>query len=156
MKTLVVYYSRTGHNRQMAQELAPALSADIEEIIELKPKGFIMSGWQSMRKVKGEIGRVAKNPANYDLVILTAPLWFGGISPALRTYVEQYLQKIRTFACLSVSGSGIKNDHYIDQLEKQYSLKIRPRLLLTDRELQNNSYKGKLTVFTQQIKDGKS
>ncbi|MEI6498846.1 MAG: flavodoxin domain-containing protein [bacterium] len=152
MKILVVYYSRTGHNRQLAKELAAEVAADIEEIIESKPKGFIMSGWQSMTKAKGEIGKVAMNPGDYDRVILVAPIWFGGISPALRTYIEEYLTKIKTFACLSVSGNGNKNESYIDQLEKEYSLNIRPRLLLSDAELAKNAYSQKLEAFARLLK----
>ena len=152
MKILVTYYSRTGHNKQVAKELAEKISADVDEIIELKPRGFVMSGWQSMRKAKTDIGEISKDPADYDLVILAAPLWFGGISPALRTYIEKYLQRIKTFACLSVSGNGIKNEPYIDELERQYSLKIQPRLLLTDGELLGNTYLEKLNDFVSLLK----
>ncbi|MEI6144733.1 MAG: NAD(P)H-dependent oxidoreductase [Candidatus Berkelbacteria bacterium] len=152
MKTLIVYYSRTGHNKQVAKELAEMISADVEEIVELKPKGFVMSGWQSMTKAKGEIGDVAHDPADYDLVVLVAPLWFGGISPALRTYIEKYLKKIKSIACLSVSGNGMKNEPYINKLEQEYSLSIQPRLMLTDSELQKGIYSERLKSFALALK----
>ena len=34
-RTLVVYYSRDGHTRKMAREIAAACGADVEEIVDL-------------------------------------------------------------------------------------------------------------------------
>ncbi|MFA5869173.1 MAG: hypothetical protein WC941_05670 [Candidatus Bathyarchaeia archaeon] len=48
MKTLIVYYSRDGSTRKVAEELKAQLGADIEEITEPKgrggPLGWIRSG----------------------------------------------------------------------------------------------------------------
>ncbi len=134
MKTLIIFFSRSGHNKQFAEELAMEISADIEEIIDQKPKGFIMSGWQSKKKSKTEIAPIGKDPKTYDNVIFITPLWFGGVPPAPRTYVEQHLEKIKSFAMVSVSGNGKDNERYIDELENDYSLNISPRLMISDKE----------------------
>ena len=48
MKTIVVYYSRTGNTRKVAEELADTLKCDIEQIIDTQKRsdvlGFLRSG----------------------------------------------------------------------------------------------------------------
>ncbi|MCK5584780.1 flavodoxin family protein, partial [Candidatus Bipolaricaulota bacterium] len=48
MKTLVVYYSRTGHTRKIGDEIAAALEADVEELKDdvgrSGPVDFVKSG----------------------------------------------------------------------------------------------------------------
>ena len=54
MKILVVYYSRTGNTKAIAEALVEALNADIDEIIDLKKRmGFLnwlRSGHDALRK----------------------------------------------------------------------------------------------------------
>ena len=41
MRTLIVFYSRSGHTRQLAQELVTRCGADLEEIREVRSReGF--------------------------------------------------------------------------------------------------------------------
>ncbi|MFH1248895.1 MAG: NAD(P)H-dependent oxidoreductase [archaeon] len=85
MKTLVVYYSRTGTTKKVASEIASILKCGIEEIIDLKnrsgPIGWINAGRDGMKKILSDISRIKKNPADYDLVIIGTPIWGGNVSP---------------------------------------------------------------------------
>ena len=53
LKTLVVYYSRTGNARFVAQTIAAEVGADIEEVIDQKkrsgPIGFFTGGSDARR-----------------------------------------------------------------------------------------------------------
>lgn len=59
MKTLVVFYSRTGNTKKMAKILAKELHADIDEIVDLKNRkgilGYIFSGRDAMKQLKTKI-----------------------------------------------------------------------------------------------------
>ena len=153
MKTLVVYFSRSGHNRKIAEELTDLISADLEEIVDKDPKGFIISGWQAIRKKKTEINLLSKDPASYDFVILSTPMWVGGMPPAVRMFIDQYLKDIKTFGFLSVSGNGAKNEKYVDALEREYPFKIEPRLLISDPEFAKNLYQSSLRNFAKQVNE---
>ena len=76
MKTLVVFYSRTGNNKKIAEELAKATKADIDEIVDKKNRkgrlNWLRAGRDSMNKKTTEI-ESKKNPNDYDLIVLCTP-----------------------------------------------------------------------------------
>jgi flavodoxin len=93
MKSLVVYYSRTGKTKWIAETIAATLCADLEEIVDLKkrggPIGWIAGGKDATRKSLTEIAPVKRNPVDYDLVVVGTPIWAWSPTPAIRTYLCQ-------------------------------------------------------------------
>ncbi len=92
MRILVVYYSRTGATKFVAQAIASELSADIEEIVDQKKRegkiGWMKAGRDAMQEKQTEIATV-KTLAYYDLIILGTPVWAWRPTPAIRTYVAK-------------------------------------------------------------------
>ncbi len=93
MKTLVIYYTRTGNARFMAENIVAELGADIEEVVDLKNRqgvlAFMPAGRDAMRGKETEIAQTKRTPANYDLVVIGQPVWAGSPTPAIRTYVKK-------------------------------------------------------------------
>jgi len=93
LKSLVVYYSRTGNARFVAETIAAEIGADIEEVIDLKKRsgafGFLSGGFAARRGKETEIAPTKKSPAGYDLVIVGTPVWAGRPTPAIRTYLKK-------------------------------------------------------------------
>jgi flavodoxin len=79
MKILVVYYSKNGTTKKLAEKLADTLHADCECIIDKKKRtgliGFLTGGRDGARKISTLIGPVSKNAADYDIVLIGGPLW---------------------------------------------------------------------------------
>ena len=92
MTYFVVYYSRTGNNRTIAEQIANALSADIDEIIDKKNRqgklNWLLAGRDSRSGKLTEI-EYQKNPRDYDTVIIGSPIWAWNPIPPLRTYLQQ-------------------------------------------------------------------
>lgn len=93
LKTLIVYYSRTGNARFVAETIAVEMGADVEEIIDQKKRsgilGFIRGG-SDARSGKGtEIAPTQKSPADYDLIIFGSPIWASNPTPAITTYLRK-------------------------------------------------------------------
>jgi flavodoxin len=112
MKMLVVFYSKTGYTKKVANNLAKSLNADIDEIIDLKNrsglKGWILSGRDGMKGILTEI-KTSKNPANYDLIILGTPIWAWNSTPATRTYITKFKKEIKNLALFSTAHvDGVK------------------------------------------------
>ena len=102
MKILIVYYSRTGITRKVADELAEALSADIEEIVDVKgrggPLGFVVACKDGVRQKSARIEPPKRDPADYDAVVVGTPVWANTMACAVRTWLTQSAGQIKRLA----------------------------------------------------------
>jgi flavodoxin len=93
LKSLVVYYSRTGNARFVAETIAAEIGADVEEVVDLKkrsgPIGYLSGGSEARRGKETEIAPTKKSPADYDLIIVGTPIWASRPSPAILTYLKK-------------------------------------------------------------------
>jgi flavodoxin len=93
VKSLVVYYSRTGNARYVAQTIASQLGAEIEEIVDLKKRsgvlGWLGGGRDARQGKETEISPSIKSPANYDLIVVGSPIWASKPTPAIVTYLKK-------------------------------------------------------------------
>ncbi|EHR77439.1 flavodoxin [Thermococcus litoralis DSM 5473] len=137
MKTLVVFYSRSGTTKRVAQELAEALGADIDEVIDKKSRkgilGILRAGYDATREKTTEI-EFTKDPSEYDFVIVGSPVWNRRVTPAIRTYLLQNRGKIKAAAffatCMGNSGKCL------DQMEELYGDKAVLKKTLVKKELE--------------------
>ena len=154
MKNLVVYYSRSGHNKKIAEELASLtpLRADLDSIASKKDYsgiiGWLRAGSNALKRKKIMINS-SRNPLEYDLVIFGGPLWAGGnINNPLLSYLSNY--KFKRSAFFSVSGNG----NISTAMKQLQELGINPvaTLSISDKELKKNEYKNKLVEFYKKIR----
>ncbi len=110
MKTLVVYYSRTGNTRKIGEEVAAALGADIEELKDRKNRqgriGYMRAGRDAMRKHPADLEPTTRNPADYDLVVLSGPIWAFTICTPTRTYATTHKDSFKNVAFLCTAGDA--------------------------------------------------
>lgn len=109
MSSLVLYYSYSGHTRQIAEELASKESADIAEIKDLKRPGtfkaYTAGSFAAIRGKAWEIQPLDADPAKYDKLILLAPIWAGNPAPAFNAVLEK-LPAGKDVSLKMVSGGG--------------------------------------------------
>jgi flavodoxin len=107
-KILVVYYSRTGHTRRIAQELAAHCSADVEEIRDPTNRGgvfgFLRCGLEAIRGKPAPIASVTADVARYDVVVLGTPVWAGHVSSPMRSFVQTHADKLKRIAVFCTQG----------------------------------------------------
>lgn len=121
MKTLVVFYSRSGNTRKAGEEIAKQLKADVEEIIDTKNRkgimGYMRSGFEAAMKKTTEIKEPENNPSLYDIVIIGTPVWFHNMSSPVRTYLSQnkaYFKGVAFFCTMNDS----KNEKIFTEMSK--------------------------------------
>lgn len=113
MKTLIVYYTRTGNTRRCAELLAKETGADVEEIVDNTRRdgifGYMKSGFQAAMRITVKIEQTKKEPKDYDMVILCTPVWANNITPAIRTYLKgNNLENKKVALLITHGGSGEK------------------------------------------------
>lgn len=152
MKTLVVFYSRSGSTKTIAKILAKKLNADLDEIIDHSNrsgiKGWLLAGRDAMKKSLTEIS-VKKNPKNYDLVVIGTPIWVGASTPAFRTYLTQFKKDLKKAAVFTTSGSD-GPEKTVAVFENITGQKCFSSLGLTASEL-SKSYDSKIDEFVKKL-----
>ena len=94
-KTLLVFYSRSGTTKALAEKIRARLGSDIdmEEIIDLKGRdgffGNLIGGLDALFQRQTAIDSPMHDPADYDRVIVGSPVWYGNLAPAIRTWLTQ-------------------------------------------------------------------
>ena len=111
MKTLVIYYTRTGITKKIAEVIAEKMQADIEEIVDLKdrkgPWEYLKAGRDAMKRIPAEIAVIKNNPEYYDLIVIGTPVWAGNMACAVRTYISGNKDKFKKVALFcTMGGSG--------------------------------------------------
>lgn len=109
MKTLIVYFSRDGHTKKVAEYISVKLGADIEEITEPEKRGGLMgylrSGRESSQGATPKINPPKNNSSEYDLVVLGTPVWAGNVASPVRTYLKEQGSGIKKIAFFCTSNT---------------------------------------------------
>jgi flavodoxin len=108
VKTLVVFYSRTGNTRLLGNELGAALGAHVEELTDRKNRhgvmGWLSSGSDARRKRLADLEPPVHDPSAYDLVILGGPVWASTICSPTRTYALAQRDAFKSVAFFCTLG----------------------------------------------------
>lgn len=109
MKTLIIYYSYTGHTKEIAEDLASKESADIEEIKEAKRRGkfsaYVGGCFAAIRGKACVIRPIKKDWNAYERIVVLAPIWAGNPAPAANA-IWSKLPSGKKISVKMVSGSG--------------------------------------------------
>ncbi len=115
-KVLVVYFSATGTTKTLAEYAADALGADLYEIVpeETYTSDDLDYGNSSSRS-SVEMNDPASRPvisgsvedmAQYDIILLGYPIWWGEAPRIVNTFMESYDFSGKTIVPFCTSGSS--------------------------------------------------
>lgn len=155
-KILVVYYSREGHTKLVADEIAKRFNADIERLIDRKdragPLAVMEAGRDAVSGNLTEIEPLKHDPQNYDIVLVGTPSWFGNVTPAVRTFLSRYHMKGKTVGLFGTAHlTGVEH-----ALEEAAALigppgTNFPRLPLRHRDLSDATLREKIEIFYKEV-----
>lgn len=107
--TLIVYYSRTGTTRIVADAIADRTGADVAALVDAVdrngPRGFLRSMRDAARKRGTVLKPLPVDPAAYELVIIGTPDWGRSVSAPVRTFLEENRGRLRRVAFFLTDGT---------------------------------------------------
>lgn len=154
MKALVVFYSRTGNTRRVAQEIMSMFPCDGEELRDQVKRtgftGYMRSGRQSMRKEPVQLDAMVKDIKNYDLVIIGTPIWAFTMSAPIRTFLEQHRSLLPELAFFTTSGSS-PGEKTFGQMQEVVGKAPKATMSVLERDLKTEAYKETVASFVHQL-----
>jgi len=137
-RTLVVYYSRTGTTRLAAEAIAKALGADLEAIVDRTPRlglvGYLRCALEAGTKRLPSIERPAREPGDYELVVVGSPVWGASLSSPVRAYLEEHRRRLKAVAFFCTCG-GRGGERVLAQMTGLASKEPVARLVLREAEV---------------------
>lgn len=154
MKTLVVFYSRTGNTKKIAESISESLDCDIEEIMDTEKRGgvigYIRSGYEASRGRLSKIKDPKNDPSQYNLVIIGTPVWAGKMAVPVRTYITQNHVKFNNVAFFCTAG-GMGFDGTFSDMKEVSGASSIAEIGIRAKDVHDGSYKPKLAEFLTKI-----
>ncbi|MFX1304015.1 MAG: flavodoxin family protein [Promethearchaeota archaeon] len=156
MNSLLVFYSRKGRTKEIAELISSSLNCEYEEIIDTKKRtgfiiGFLKCGYAATREKLTTIKECKKNSELFDLILLGTPIWNSRMTPAIRTYITNNLSKFKNvaFFCTEGGSGGPKAFKSMSKLCEKEPLST---LEITKKDIKNDIHIDKINSFIQDIK----
>jgi menaquinone-dependent protoporphyrinogen IX oxidase len=153
MNSLVVYYTKTGVCKTVAENVSSILSCNT---IELQDNmnfkgiiGFMKSGHYSIKKKSVSIKPISVNLTEYDNIIIISPIWAGYMTPTVRSFITQYKSDINNADIIFTSAAGNNEKAFNDF--KEYFNEAN-YIEFTKKNVQNNNYLTDLNRFLENNK----
>lgn len=103
MKSIIVYYSRGGNNKFLAQKMGKSLQC---EIVPIEPR--ISTFFLLLLRFSLGIKKIQRNFESYDRIYLVGPIWMGSIVKPLYDFMTKYQSKIKSLVFVTCCASNYK------------------------------------------------
>jgi flavodoxin len=154
MKALVVFYTRTGTTKKLAQAIAKELKGDIDEVIDKVDRsgavGYFKAGRDAIKRKLTEIEKTKKDSSKYEVVLIGTPVWGWNMAPAIRTYIEQNKKKFKNvaFFCTQASSGAEGTFKEMESISK----KPVSVLQLKTNQVMRNDFEDEMKNFLSDLK----
>ena len=153
-KILIVFYSRTGTTKKVADVLIQKLGSDFEEISTPKDRkglwGYLICGREAMRKIDAQINPTQKDPKNYDMIIIGTPMWAMNFSSPVRAYISQNKENFKEVAFFCTRG-GEKTGKIFKEMEIATGKKPAATLALRTKQVVSGDFGQNISEFIEKI-----
>lgn len=106
MKTLIVYYSFTGNNAALADELRRRLDCDMLRVTETGKRSKFTIMLDLLFKRRPRIAKPERDLAQYDRLILIAPIWAAKIAMPMAALIASEKDRFRRYAFITVCSGA--------------------------------------------------
>lgn len=149
MKSLITYFSHSGHSEQVAKQFENILKEKGEvEIQRLLPKNeiknFFLQCLAARKKEKAELpDNIKTDVTDYDLVVIGSPVWAFAPTPAINAYLDKISDfKGKNIVLFLTSGGTGWVEKVFQYMESQIQSKNPGKILrlnILDKQLKNDA-----------------
>ncbi len=150
-KVLVVFHSRTGHCRMLAEALAKKRGWKLGEVMYVDGRrSYARCARDALLRRAPEIRYAGPAPGRFEVVVLVSPVWCWQLCPPMRSFVRSLHGKRPQLAVLMCTGgSGAENA--MAEIERQAARPIVARIALLQSEVEAASREGELRIFADEV-----
>lgn len=153
MKGLVVYFSRTGNTKKIAEDISKELNFDIEEILDKEINrngviGYLKSGKEAVLKKLPKIKDIKKDVDSYDIVIIGTPVWAFTMCSPIRTFISK--NKFKNVAFFCTMGGAVSNT--FKNMSKLCNKEPICSIGIKDKNVKKGNYIQSLREFIEKIR----
>ena len=125
-KSAVVYVTRTGHSRALAEAVAARLGAKAHEIVDLVPRNgklrYFWAGGQASMGMATPIKDPEVDLSEAESVVLVEPVWASSVCPPLRTWLKAHMAELAgKKIALLVSNLGSEGEPIKAKFEAEFT-----------------------------------
>jgi len=154
MNPLIVFHSRTGYTRRVAEELAGECNGAVDEVCRAGERrglvGYLGCAFEARTGRTPVVLPVRQDPARFELVLLGTPVWAWSLSSPVRTYLREHgrhLKRVAFFCTMAAAGA----DNAFSEMQALCGKVPLATLVLTDRELEARSHGVALSAFVKAL-----
>jgi len=123
--TVIVYVTRTGNSRALANGLGDMLKAPVHEVIDKTDRkgvlGFIKGGADSSMKASPPIQDPGIELKGVHTVVLVQPVWASNLCPPLRSWLLAHKEELKGVRlALLASHLGSPPEKFRANVEKEF------------------------------------
>lgn len=153
-KGIIVYVTRTGNSRKLAEMTSRETGFPVHEIQDLVNRkgifGWLHAGFQASTQKATPIQEELVQLTDLDTIILVYPIWASSVCPPIRTWLNQHKEELRNkqFGVL-VSNLGSPGERARSAFEREfYPLKAFEVIREKETETEKLSI---ITTFVKQL-----
>ena len=131
-KALVLYYSQSSNTKAVAEQIASLLNADIEAVLPVVPydgtyqQTLQRAGQERESGQMPEIQPLKAKIADYDVIFIGYPVWYGTYAWPIATLLEQVNFSGKKIVPFCTFGSGGLDSSIRDIAAKQPDAEVLP------------------------------
>ena len=154
MKNLIVFYSRSGVTKQLAQKIAEKTGWEIIKLADSQPRqgfsGYMKACWQALTGKQTEIQTFNNDFSTYDCVVVGTPIWAGNMAPAVRTFLKQYQDKIKQLAFFCTMG-GANDQGLFGKMAAAINRQSKATMAIRTKQVLEDNYSSEINNFIEII-----
>lgn len=121
----VLFVTRSGHSRELAEMAGRQFSARVFEIGDLENRkgilGFIRSGYQSVSRKATPISDPRADLSGAKIVVLIQPVWASQVVPPMRSWLNAHHQELKGKKIVLIcSNQGSPAERIRANFEKEF------------------------------------